>query len=548
MEEWVPRSIGNMLEEAARLNPDGEFIVIGSDRFTYSRFKQKVDQLARGFLTIGIQPRDKVGLWLPNVLPWVLSMFALVKIGAVIVPINTRFKAAELDYVLNQSDSTALIFPDEFLNIKYVNIVHQVLPELVNATSKEIRSQQFPLLKSIICVSHRDYPGMHKFKDLFNSEKKINLESVGDSVRPDDTALILYTSGSTGFPKGVMLTHTNILRDGYEIGKRLGLRRADRYLNPCPFYHNAGLVNGILSTLTHFCCLFSTPHFDPEECLRIIQKERCTAILGIQTMFIKMFESETFEKTDFSSLRTGLTTGTAQTVSDIYKKMGVKNITNVYGISEASPACSMSDCERDPIDIRIAKMGRPFPGVEMKIVDPQKGEKLKANEKGEICVRGWNVMQGYYKNPEETKKAIDPEGWLHTGDLGSIDENGYVYFAGRIKNIIRVGGENISPEEVENFIYKYPKVKQVEIVGIPDERYGEKLVAFIELKQGGEAKEQEIIEWMKNKIANFKIPRNVRFIKSWPMTGSGKVQKFKLREMYLKEESENKKRNDGNIR
>jgi len=533
MGQWIPKTIGKMVDEAAQMYPDREFIVIGQDRISYSKLKEVVDQLAKGFLSLGIKPREKVALWLPNVLPWVYSMFAISKIGAIFVPVNTRFKVMELEYLLKQSDSSALILPDEFLKINYVDLVYQLCSELKRAALGKLDSPKFPLLKTVVCTSDKSYPGLYRFNEILALGKEINLEPIADDVRPEQTVIILYTSGSTGFPKGVMLTHNNILRNGFEIGERLGLRKEDHYLNPCPLYHNSGLVNGILATLTHGCCLFTIPFFDAEACLKIIDEEKCTAILGIQTMFLKMLESPNFKSVNLSSLRTGLTTGTPQTVRDLYEKMGVRKITNVFGISEASPVCSISDCENDPLETRISKMGKPLPEVEMKIIHPQTGEMLKPNEKGEICVRGWNIMKGYYKNAGETAKTIDPEGWLHTGDLGSIDENGYVFFAGRIKNIVRVGGENVSPEEVEDFIYKNPKIQQVEIVGIPDAKYGEAIVAYIELKEGMKATGEEIIDSLRGQIANFKIPKIVKFIKDWPMTGSGKVQKFKLKEMAM---------------
>jgi len=292
------------------------------------------------------------------------------------------------------------------------------------------------------------------------------------------------------------------------------------------------LVDGLLAALTHGSCNVTLPSFDARESLAIMEREKCTAVSGIQTMYVKMMEELALNRKEFS-LRTGWTTGPPQTPRDIYQKMGVEGITNLYGISEASPCCSISDCRRDPLEDRLNRMGKPLPGVEMKIINPQNGESLPPGERGEICVRGWNLMQGYYKKPEETAKAIDGEGWLHTGDLGFIDEKGLVFFMGRIKNVVRSGGENISPEEVENFIFRHPKVKHVEVVGLPDEKWGQRVTACIELKEGMEATPEEIIRFCKEKMANFKVPKEVHFVTDWPMTGSGKVQKFKLVEILL---------------
>jgi fatty-acyl-CoA synthase len=329
-----------------------------------------------------------------------------------------------------------------------------------------------------------------------------------------------------------MLTHNNILRNGFEIGERLGLNREDRYFNPCPYYHNAGLVDGLLAALTHGSCNVTLPSFDARESLAIMERERCTAVGGIQTMYSKMIEEPALDRKRLS-LRTGWTTGPPQAVRDIYEKMGVTGITNLYGISEASPCCSISDCLRDPLEDRMGRMGKPLPGVEIKIINPQTGETLPSNENGEICVHGWNLMQGYYQKPDETAKAIDSEGWLHTGDLGFIDEKGLIFFIGRIKNVVRSGGENISPEEVENFIFRHPKVKHVEVIGLPDDKWGQRVVACIELKEGMEATSEEIIGFCKERMASFKVPKEVHFVTDWPMTGSGKVQKFKLLESLL---------------
>jgi len=297
-------------------------------------------------------------------------------------------------------------------------------------------------------------------------------------------------------------------------------------------------VDGILAALTHGSCNVTLPTFEAQESLRIMVREKCTAVGGIQTMYLKMIEAASSDPGRFPPLRTGWTTGPPQTVRDIYEKMGVQGITNVYGISEASPCCSISDSLRDPLEDRINRMGKPLPGVKMRIVNPQTGETLPPDQPGEICVRGWNIMQGYYKKPEETAKAVDAEGWLHTGDLGFVDSQGLIFFIGRIKNVIRSGGENISPEEVENFIFRHPKVKHVEVIGLPDEKWGQKLVACIELKEGMEATGEEIIRFCKERIANFKVPKEVYFLKDWPMTGSGKVQKFRLVERFDKSKAQ----------
>jgi len=529
---WVPISIGFAVEEAARLYGGREFLVVDDLRLTYRELYRQVQEFSRGLLAAGVKPGDHAAVWLPNGIEWVVAVFSLANLGAVFVPVNTRFKAEELEYILGQSDSSALILQDRFQKAEFLTMVGELCPELSPSLPGNLHSARLPSLRTVIAVFSGKIPGSYSYGELFQMARDIDLKPVEGAVRPSQTVSILYTSGSTAFPKGVMLTHNNILRNGFEIGERLGLTRDDRYFNPCPYYHNAGLVDGLLAALTHGSCNVTLPAFDAGASVAIMERERCTAVGGIQTMFTKMMEDPALDRKRLF-LRTGWTTGPPQTPRDICEKMGVTGITNLYGISEASPCCSISDCRRDPLEDRLNRMGKPLPGVEMKIVNPQSGECLPSDAKGEICVRGWNLMQGYYKKPEETAKAIDGEGWLHTGDLGFIDEKGLVFFMGRIKNVVRSGGENISPEEVENFIFRHPKVKHVEVVGLPDEKWGQRVTACIELKEGMEATQEEIIAFCKEKMANFKVPKEVHFITDWPMTGSGKVQKFKLVENLL---------------
>ena len=527
MGTWIPLSIGFAVEEAARLYSNREFLVVNEQRITYRLLAQRTKQFSRGLLAAEVKVGDKVAVWLPNGIEWVDAVFSLANIGAIFVPVNTRFKTEELEYILNQSDSSTLILAERFQKSEFMKMFLHLCPELASSKKGNLNSSRIPGLKTVVCLSEKNLPGTFSFQGLYQMGNKINLKPVEDSVGPHQTVSILYTSGSTAFPKGVMLTHNNILRNGFEIGERLGLNREDRYFNPCPYYHNAGLVDGLLAALTHGSCNVTLPSFDARESLTLLERERCTAVGGIQTMYIKMMEEPGLDRKKLS-LRKGWTTGPPQTVRDIYEKLGVTGITNLYGISEASPCCSISDCLRDPLEDRMTRMGKPLPGVEMKIVNPQTGEALPPEEKGEICVRGWNLMQGYYKKHEETAKAVDSGGWLHTGDLGFIDRKGLVFFIGRIKNVVRSGGENISPEEVENFIFRHPKVKHVEVIGLPDEKWGQRVVACLELKEGMEATPEEIIGFCKERMASFKVPKEVHFVTNWPMTGSGKVQKFRL--------------------
>jgi fatty-acyl-CoA synthase len=539
LSSWKEKSIGQAVEEAALLYSDREFLVVDEHRITYREFARRVKAFSPGLLRVGVKTGDKVAVWLPNGVEWVVAVFSLANLGAVFVPVNTRFKTEELDYILNQSDASALILGEYFPGAGFFKILLQLCPELPSSAPGNLDSPRIPGLKRVVCLSEKSRPGTFSFRDLSLIGSGIDLKGVEDSVNPHQTVSILYTSGSTAFPKGVMLTHNNILRNGFEIGERLGLNREDRYFNPCPYYHNAGLVDGLLAALTHGTCNVTLPSFDARKSLAIMEKERCTAVGGIQTMHLKMMEEPGLNPKKLI-LRTGWTTGPPQTPRDIFEKMGVSGITNLYGISEASPCCSISDCRRDPLEDRLNRMGKPLPGVEMKIIDPSTGVGLPREEKGEICVRGWNLMQGYYQKPEETAKAIDGEGWLHTGDLGLIDEKGLIFFIGRIKNVVRSGGENISPEEVENFIFRHPKVKHVEVVGLPDEKWGQRVVACVEVKDGMKATPEEIIDFCKERMANFKVPKEIHLVTEWPMTGSGKVQKFKLVENLLKNSNRKK--------
>jgi len=525
--EWKEKSMGSAVREADRLYNEREFLIVGNIRITYGKFAEMVSQFSRGLLAIDIQPEDKVGIWLPNGLEWVTAAFSLANVGAIFVPINSRFKQDELEYNLKQSECSAFILIDEFQKTKYLEIFLKLCPELSSCKPGELNSAKLPDLKRVICLSEKGYSGTYFFNDLFTIGQDKNIETVEAVVTPHQTVSILYTSGSTAFPKGVMLTHNNILRNGFEIGERLGLTPDSRYFNPCPYYHNAGLVDGLLAAITHGSCNVTQAAYDARQSLTDLEKERCTTMGGIQTMYIKIMDEPGLNKEKLS-LRTGWTTGPPQTTRDIYNKMGVTGITNLYGISEASPCCAISDCLRDPVEKRMNLMGKPLPEVEMKIIDLNNGNSLPAEEQGEICVRGWNIMQGYYKKPEETAQAVDSDGWLHTGDFGFIDNDGFIFFVGRIKNVVRTGGENISPEEIENFIFKHPKVKHVEVVGLPDEKWGQKVTAVIELKKDMQATSEEIISFCKERMANFKVPKELDFVTDWPMTGSGKVQKFKL--------------------
>jgi len=405
-----------------------------------------------------------------------------------------------------------------------------------NASPGILQSARLPMLKHIIFLGDRKAPGAFSLSEILRKAESIpdeKLDSALAEVQPDDVIMLQYTSGTTAFPKGVMLTHDGVIRDGYYLGERQTLNSEDILFCPLPFFHVGGAVISTLSVLTHGAAMAFLETYDALESLKLVHKERCTAMNGIETHFLMMYQHPDFYRYDVSSLKKGWAIGPAEVVRSVYQKMGLTQVLNIYGTSETSPNVTTTFVD-DPLELRMAFHGLPHGETEVKIVNPSTGEPLPDGREGEICVRGWNVMKGYYKKPEETAKVIDPQGWLHTGDLGLIDpETRYLKFTGRFKEMLRVGGENVSAMEVESFLLTHPKVKQAQVIGVPDPRLTEVGMAFLELKEGMSATEEEILNFCKGKIANFKIPRYVTFVKEFPMTGSGKVQKFKLKEQAL---------------
>ncbi len=536
MAPWTKKTLGQALEEIAGRFPDKSALIFKDQQISYRTLRERVQELAKGFLALGIGKNDKVSIWSGNCLEWVYTQLAAALIGAVLVPVNTRFRTSELEYILGQSDSTALLLMDSFLNIDFGAMLREVCPEVGNASPGILQSARLPMLKHIIFLGDRKAPGAFSLSEILRKAESIpdeKLDSALAEVQPDDVIMFQYTSGTTAFPKGVMLTHDGVIRDGYYLGERQTLNSEDILFCPLPFFHVGGAVISTLSVLTHGAAMAFLETYDALESLKLVHKERCTAMNGIETHFLMMYQHPDFYRYDVSSLKKGWAIGPAEVVRSVYQKMGLTQVLNIYGTSETSPNVTTTFVD-DPLELRMAFHGLPHGETEVKIVNPSTGEPLPDEREGEICVRGWNVMKGYYKKPEETAKVIDPQGWLHTGDLGLIDpETRYLKFTGRFKEMLRVGGENVSAMEVESFLLTHPKVKQAQVIGVPDPRLTEVGMAFLELKEGMSATEEEILNFCKGKIANFKIPRYVTFVKEFPMTGSGKVQKFKLKEQAL---------------
>lgn len=538
---FIEDTLGAVLENVVANDPDREFMVYPDRdlRFTYKEFDDRVNTLAKGLLAIGIGKGDHVGIWAKNVPDWLTFMFATAKIGAVLVTVNTAYKSHEAEYVIKQSDMKALAIIDGFRDVDYISIMYELVPELKTQQRGKLRSERFPYLKSVIFIGQEKHRGMYNSAELLLLGKHGNdeeLHRIKESLNCNEVVNMQYTSGTTGFPKGVMLTHSNILNNGLSIGDRQKFTSKDRLCLPVPLFHCFGIVLGVMAILTHGATLVMLELYDPLMVLAAIQKEKCTALYGVPTMFIAEYTHPMFKMFDLSSLRTGIMAGSTcpiDAMKRVIKDMHCTEITSVYGLTEASPGITQTTTD-DAVELRVETVGKAFPGVEAAVLDPETYDPLPPNTIGEICCRGYNVMKGYYKMPEETKKAIDEKGWLHSGDLGTCDENGYYRITGRIKDMIIRGGENVYPREIEEFLYTVDGVKDAQVVGIPDEKYGEIVGAFVMLNDGVQLTEEDIQDYARTKIARYKVPKHIFFLKEYPLTASGKIQKFKLRELAVK--------------
>lgn len=529
-------TLGELLEKYALEAPEREFMVYADRnlRFTYSEFNDRVDQLAKGLLYIGVKPGDKVGIWANNVPDWLTFMFAVAKIGAVLVTINTNYKSAELEYLLQNADIHTLCLVDGFKDSDYVNMIFDLVPELKNSQRGNLKSEKFPELQNIIFIGPQKHRGMYNTSELILLGTHIDdmeLELIKENISCHDVVNMQYTSGTTGFPKGVMLTHHNILNNGYAAGECMKFTHKERLLVCVPMFHCFGCVLALCAVITHGSTMVMVENFDPLMVLASVEKEKCTALYGVPTMFIAELNHPMFNLFDLSSLRTGIMAGALcpiETMNQVMQKMNMKDIIIVYGLTETSPGMTATRTHNSP-EVRATTVGFEFPNVEVKIVNPETGEDCPVGEQGEICCRGYNLMKGYYKNPEATANAIDKDGFLHSGDLAVKTPDGFYRITGRIKDMIIRGGENIYPREIENFIYNMPEVEAVEVVGVPSKKYGEQVGAFIKLKAGMKLTEETVQEFCRGKIARYKIPQFIFFVNEFPMTASGKIQKYKLR-------------------
>ncbi|NLF17030.1 MAG: AMP-binding protein, partial [Lentisphaerae bacterium] len=503
--------------------------------FTYREFDQRVDRLAKGLLQIGIGHGDHVGIWARNVPDWLTFMFATARIGAVLVTVNTNYRSHELAYVLSQSDMKALAIVDGHRDADYVQTVYELVPELRTHPRGHLACAAYPHLRHVIYIGQEKHRGMVNTAELLLLGEHVpeqRLDEARRRVDCHDVVVMQYTSGTTGFPKGVMLTHHNIINNGYFIGERQKFTAADRVCLPVPLFHCFGITLGVMAILTHGATHVMLEAFDPLMVLAAVHKARATALYGVPTMFIAELSHPMFDLFDLSSLRTGIMAGSPcpiETMKQVMERMNMREITITYGLTEASPAFTMTSTD-DPVRCRVETVGRALPHCEVKVTDPATGETVPPNVQGELCCRGYNIMKGYYKQPDETARVIDRDGWLHSGDLGTVDAEGYYRITGRIKDMIIRGGENVYPREIEEFLHTHPQIEQAQVVGIPDQRYGEVVGAFIILRKGATLEPEDVRDFCKGQIAWHKIPKHVFIVGEYPMTASGKIQKFKLRE------------------
>jgi len=542
----IKQTMGGLLEEIAKKYPENDALVypFRNLRLTYKELDKETDKLAKGLIKLGVKKGDHIAVWAHNIPEWVLLLYATAKIGAVLVTVNTLYRSRELSYILKQSDAKMLFLVEGFKMQNYVETVYDVLPELKESNGQELNSEEYPYLKRVVFIGDRKHSGMFDYYNLYKIGEDISdtqLNSKKDECTYYDVINMQYTSGTTGFPKGVMLTHHNLLNNAYAIGQCMRFTDKDRLCIPVPFFHCFGLVLSVLVCQTHGAAMIPVESFNPLEVLKSVEKEKCTALHGVPTMFISELQLLEKEEFDLSHLRTGIMAGSTcpiEVMRKVIDKMNMTDITIVYGQTESSPGITQTRVD-DDIDVRVSTVGRELPGIEAKIVDPESGKECALGVQGEMCARGYNVMKGYYKMPEATAKAIDSEGWLHTGDLAVKTEEGNYVITGRIKDMIIRGGENIYPREIEEFLYTHPAVEDVQVVGIPDKKYGEEIMAYVKIYEEYEKEinEKDIIGYCKEQIADYKVPRYVEFVNEYPMTASGKIQKFKLRERAIEKYS-----------
>jgi fatty-acyl-CoA synthase len=533
----ISATLGQVLDETAAKFPEHDALVYINKniRNTYREFRERCDQLARGLLGLGIKKGDHIAVWAYNLPEWVYLQFASAKIGAVLATVNTYYKAHELQYLLKQSDATTLFLAEGFKDVNYVEIIKTLLPELSESDPGTLSNSKLPYLKNIVSLDDQHRPGMFTFNEIESLSEKVSLDALKEreaSLDPHDTINMQYTSGTTGFPKGVMLTHQNIVNNAHSVGDIMYLTERDRMCIPVPFFHCFGCVLSTTNCVVHGSTMVPIEIFNAGQVLDAVEAENCTALQGVPTMFIAELQHPKFNTYDLTSLRTGIMAGAPcpiELMINVIKKMHMNEITICYGLTEASPVLTQTR-RNDPVTKRVETVGKPLPGIEVKIVDKETGEDVPPNIPGELVARGYNIMKGYYKMPEQTDQVIR-DGWLRTKDLAVMDPEGYFSILGRVDDMIIRGGENVYPREIEEYLFTHDNIRDVAVVGVPNKKYGEEVCAFIQLKNQPDISEIDIQEFCKKGISRFKIPKYVFFTEEFPMTASGKIRKVELREM-----------------
>ena len=538
----IGETIGAHFERAVARWGDRDALIVRHQavRWSYAELERRVDALARGLLWLGLEPGDRVGIWSPNNSEWLTTQLATAKAGIILVNINPAYRVAELEYVINKVGCKALISATSFKSSDYAAMLRQLAPEIERSAPGRLESKQLPSLRTPILIGSERQPGFLPYDELIErggAEPTARLAELAAQIQFDDPINIQFTSGTTGAPKGATLTHHNILNNGFFIGEAQRLTDRDRVCIPVPLYHCFGMVLGNLACITHGAAMvYPSEGFEPLATLQTVQDERCTALYGVPTMFIAELALPEFKSFDLKSLRTGIMAGSPcpiEVMRRCISEMHMSDVTIAYGMTETSPV-SFQTSDDDPIERRVATVGRIHPHVEVKIVDAE-GRIVPPDTPGELCTRGYSVMRGYWGDPDQTAQAIDAARWMHTGDLATLDQDGYCNIVGRSKDMVIRGGENIYPREIEEFLFRHPKIEAVQVVGLPDAKYGEELCAWIKLKAGTQASDEEIRSYCREQIAHYKIPRHIRFVDSFPMTVTGKVQKYLIREQMIRE-------------
>jgi fatty-acyl-CoA synthase len=535
-------TIGEALLRAARQWPKQEALVSVHQgiRWTYEQFSFEVDRIAAGLLALGLKVGDRVGVWAPNCAEWTLVQFATARVGMIQVNINPAYRLSEVEYTLNKVGVKALVCAEKFKTSDYVGMINELAPEIATSRPGDLKSKRLPDLRIVAQIGGQPGPGWMAFEEIAAQSTGAHVarvEEIAETLDRNDAINIQFTSGTTGLPKGATLSHRNILNNAYFVGLGMGLRHGDRLLIPVPLYHCFGMVMGNLACVVHGAAMiYSSEGFEPLTVLKTVEAEKCTGLHGVPTMFIAELENAEFDKFDLSTLRTGVMAGSPcpiEVMKKVIDRMNMREVGIGYGMTETSPV-SFQTAMDDPLERRVSTVGRVQPHLEVKVVD-ESGATVPRGQPGELCTRGYSVMIGYWDDPAKTAEAVDEEGWMHTGDLATIDDEGYCNIVGRIKDMVIRGGENVFPREIEEYLFRHPKIEDVQVIGVPDPKFGEEICAWVKLRAGEQSSREEIVAFCKGQIAHYKIPRYVKFVDSFPMTVTGKIQKFEMRKAMIAE-------------